>query len=82
MRDGIAFERHGIPTVVLAQDRFFPAAKAQAELLQLPDLNLVVVEQSRPWHTDEQRRQEVEKIRSQVVEGLKARPGVRVEPVR
>ena len=70
MRDGIEFERRGKPAVVLAHDRFIRAAKAQAKNLQLPELNLVVVEQGRPWHTDEMRKDEVAKIITDVASGL------------
>lgn len=70
MRDTIDFERRGKPTVVLAQDRFLRAAQAQAKNLQMPEIHLVVIQQTRPWFTDELRRQEVEKIFDQVVAGL------------
>lgn len=74
MRDGIEFERRGKPAVVLAHDRFIRAARAQAKNLQMPDLNLVVIEQGRPWHTDELREAEVEKILPQVATGLAKNP--------
>jgi hypothetical protein len=70
VRDGIEFERRGKPTVVLAHDRFIKAARAQAANLQMPDLNIAVIEQGRPWHTDEMHKAEVEKIIPQVAQGL------------
>ena len=56
--------------MVIATDRFIRPARAQAKNLQMPDLNVVVVEQQRPWHTDEMREVEVAKIITDVASGL------------
>ena len=50
MRDGISLTRAGHPTVVIVQDSFERAARAQAKALGLPDLNIYVYQQHRAGH--------------------------------
>lgn len=63
-------ERRGIPAVVIAHDRFEKAARQQALNLGMPNLNIVVIEQARAWHTDEHRQTEIARVLPQVVAGL------------
>lgn len=45
MRDGIFLTKAGHPTVVIVQDAFERAARAQAKALGLPDLRIYVYQQ-------------------------------------
>ena len=45
MRDGIALTKAGHPTVVIVQDSFEVAARAQAKALGLPELKIYVYRQ-------------------------------------
>lgn len=62
MRDAVDLERSGMPTLLLAHDRFFNTATALAAQLGMPDLNILTVSQPRPWHTAQERLAEVESI--------------------
>lgn len=50
MRDGITLTKAGLPTVVIVQDSFERAARAQAKTLGLPDLRIYVYQQHRAGH--------------------------------
>jgi len=64
-------ERRGVPTVTLAHDRFATAARAQAKVMGLPDLPIVVVSQDIYNHgTWEQVKQAADELYPAVVKGL------------
>lgn len=48
MRDGVFLSRAGHPTVVVVNDSFGHAAKAQAKALGLPELRIYVYPQHKP----------------------------------
>ena len=48
MRDGIFFTGAGLPTVVFVHDFFEKAARAQAQALGMPELNIYVYPQHKP----------------------------------
>lgn len=52
MRDAVALEESGVPTVTLVHDVFERAAKLQAEALGRPELHMVVFPQGPPEQTD------------------------------
>ena len=54
MRDAVALEDAGLPTVTLVHDVFEQAAKLQAEALGRPELSMVIFPQGRPEQTDEE----------------------------
>ncbi|MDO8532778.1 MAG: hypothetical protein Q7T26_11575 [Dehalococcoidia bacterium] len=47
----MAVYRKGIPTVLVAHDRFESAAKAQAKALGVPDLPMLIIPQPMPYGT-------------------------------
>jgi hypothetical protein len=51
--DAAALERRGIPTVTIVWDNFEQAARQQAQLQDLPDLELVVVPYRKGGETTE-----------------------------
>lgn len=59
MHDAVYLERHGVPTITIAEDAFITAARKGASLLGVPDLPFVVISQARPWETDEDIRTKV-----------------------
>ncbi len=57
MLDAAALERRGLHTVTIVWDNFETAARTQARLQEIPDLELVVVPHRRGGETaDDQRR--------------------------
>ena len=54
MRDGISLTKAGHPTVVIVQDSFEKAARAQANALGVPDLKIYVYQQHRAGHVGEE----------------------------
>ncbi len=57
MRDAVAVYRKGIPTVLVAHDRFESAAKAQAKSLGVPDLPMLIIPQPMPYGTKAEEEQ-------------------------
>lgn len=70
MRDAVELERRGIPTVMVSQDVFEAASKAQARVLGMPDLPLVIAPQPRPSDTPEKLERDVEDAFKSAVAGL------------
>jgi hypothetical protein len=52
VRDGIFLTKAGHPTVVIVQDAFERAARAQARALGLPDLRIYAYQQHKPGDVD------------------------------
>ena len=52
MRDGIALAKAGHPAVVLVDDKFERAARAQAKVLGIPDLVIYVYDHYLPGESD------------------------------
>lgn len=68
MRDAVALEESGVPTVTLVHDVFELAAKLQAEALGRPELHMAVFPQGPPEQTDE----EVDRLASLAFERILA----------
>ena len=71
MRGGIETTIAGVPTVVLAQDSFAAAARAQAKFLGVPDLKLHVFPQYKPGNP--------QLLVEQAEEAARALPGLLLE---
>ncbi|MEK7873000.1 MAG: hypothetical protein AAB502_03960 [Chloroflexota bacterium] len=78
MRDAVELEKKGIPTVTFVQDGFALAARAQAKMLGMAELPLVVVHylnaMNQPWLTDEERHKMMEDHWGEIVGGLTKTP--------
>lgn len=71
MHDAAQMEVRGVPTVTLAHDRFESAARAQAKMMSLPDLPIVVVPQNVYYDTRTERvKQSADGLYDSVVKGL------------
>lgn len=66
----MGLERQGIPTITICWERFEPAARAQAKAMGMPSLPLVIVLEPRPWITDEQKQQAVDRAVETVIRAL------------
>ncbi|MFH1484939.1 MAG: hypothetical protein ABIH46_02615 [Chloroflexota bacterium] len=55
-------EWKGIPTVTMVHDRFVPAARAQARVLNLPNLQIASVPQPMPWETADDERKKADNV--------------------
>ncbi|MFH1485119.1 MAG: hypothetical protein ABIH46_03525 [Chloroflexota bacterium] len=70
IRDAIALEQKGIPTVTIVHDKFMAAAQAQARILNLPALPLVSVPQPLPWETHDDERRKADTVIDRLVAKL------------
>jgi hypothetical protein len=68
--DAAALERRGIHTVTIVWDNFERAARTQARLQGMPDLELVVVRHREGGETTEDQRRKAEGALSAVVAKL------------
>ena len=63
-----------MPTVTFVLDGFAQAARAQAKMLGIPDLPLVVVHylnaKGQPWLSDDERREMMESHWPEIVSGV------------
>ncbi|MBI2907428.1 MAG: hypothetical protein HYX92_07235 [Chloroflexi bacterium] len=66
----MALERKGVPTVTMVHDRFVPAARAQARVLNLPDLRIASVPQPMPWETADDERKKADNVLGTLVNML------------
>ncbi len=55
---------------MVSQDTFEAASKAQARVLGMPDLRLVIAPQTKPGDTQEKLHREAEEAYKKAVEGL------------
>ncbi len=60
MLDAAALEKRGVHTVTIVWDNFETAARTQARLQGVPDLELVVVPHRRGGETEEDQRRKAE----------------------
>ena len=76
VRDAVALEERGIPTVTLAHDKFVLPARAQARILNLPQLKIVSIRQPLPWDKgdDNQTADEAVEVVLNMLSEAEARP--------
>ncbi|HXG15388.1 MAG TPA: hypothetical protein VNK50_04020 [Calidithermus sp.] len=70
MLDAAALEKRGVHTVTIVWDNFETAARTQARLQGVPDLELVVVPHRRGGETEEDQRRKAEAALSAVAARL------------
>ncbi len=74
MLDAVALEERGLHTVTIVWDNFETAARTQARLQQMPDLELVVVPHRQGGETTDDQRRKAEALLPALVTKL-------VEPI-
>ncbi len=70
IHDAVTLERQGIPTLAVSHDRFEAAARAQARILGLGSLQVLVVPQPKPGEDVASQRQSAEVVFDQAVRAL------------
>ena len=70
MLDAAALEKRGLHTVTIVWDNFETAARTQARLQGVPDLELVVVPHRKGGETADDQRRKAEVALGAVVSGL------------
>lgn len=74
MLDAAALEKRGLHTVTIVWDNFETAARVQARLQDMPDLEMVVIPHRKGGETTEDQRRKAEAALAEVVARL-------VEPI-
>ena len=70
MLDAVALEQRGLHTVTIVWDNFEQAARNQARLQQMPDLELVVVPHRQGGETSDDQRRKAEALVPALLEKL------------
>ena len=70
IHDAVTLERQGIPTLAVSHDRFEAAARAQARVLGLGTLEILVVPQPKPGEDPDSQQRSVEAAFDQAVRAL------------
>ena len=70
MLDAVALEQRGLHTVTIVWDNFEQAARNQARLQQMPDLELVVVPHRQGGETSDDQRRKAEALLPALLEKL------------
>ena len=70
MLDAAALEKRGVHTVTIVWDNFEHAARTQARLQDVPDLELVVIPHRKGGETAEDQRRKAEAALGPVAAGL------------
>jgi hypothetical protein len=68
--DAVALEQRGLHTVTIVWDNFEQAARNQARLQQMPDLELVVVPHRQGGETSDDQRRKAEALVPALLEKL------------
>jgi hypothetical protein len=68
--DAVALEQRGLHTVTIVWDNFEQAARNQARLQQMPDLELVVVPHRQGGETSDDQRRKAEALLPALLEKL------------
>jgi hypothetical protein len=69
--DAVALEQRGLHTVTIVWDNFETAARTQARLQQMPDLELVVVPHRQGGETADDQRRKAEALLPALIEKLR-----------
>ncbi|MFH1484614.1 MAG: hypothetical protein ABIH46_00945 [Chloroflexota bacterium] len=70
IRDAVALERKGIPTVTLSHHTFVAASRAQAKVLGLPSLAIVPVPQPMPGEGPDDERKKAQNVLDELIKAL------------
>lgn len=79
MRDAIALEEAGIPTISIAHKNFEKAARIQAKLLGYPDLPILVVSDPKEGNLVEEEETTLDKHYQLIVNSLSRPPQIPVQ---
>lgn len=74
MHDTVRVERKGIPAICLVHDRFEVAARAQAKVMGLPSLKIIVIPEGTPDEPRDELRKKIDKLWGQIIGGLVKMP--------
>ncbi len=70
MHDAVKMERKGVPAIVLIHDRFANAARAQAKIMGLSSIKIIVIPEGIPEEKPEQIRARIDNLWDRIASGL------------